>query len=82
MVQPDSDEAQDDRRTALHLVKRRKQLHLSGLSSTTYRYVVGDKSENFWNFIKKENRIIYLFLINNFVALTRASLLVYICQEH
>lgn len=47
MVQPDSDEAQDDRRTALHLVKRRKQLHLSGLSSTTYRYVVGDKSENF-----------------------------------
>ncbi|PON60122.1 N-terminal acetyltransferase A, auxiliary subunit [Parasponia andersonii] len=45
-IKPDSKEVQDDRSTALHLVKRRKQLHLSGLSCTTNRYVVGDKSES------------------------------------
>ncbi|XP_015868515.3 uncharacterized protein LOC107405937 [Ziziphus jujuba] len=45
-IKPDSKEAQDDRQTALHLVKRRKQLHLSGLSNSTNRYMVGDKSES------------------------------------
>ncbi|GLT50232.1 hypothetical protein SLA2020_237320 [Shorea laevis] len=44
-VKPDSMEAQDDRKTALQLVKRRKQLHSSGLSTTESRYMVGDKTE-------------------------------------
>ncbi|GAV79040.1 TPR_1 domain-containing protein/TPR_11 domain-containing protein, partial [Cephalotus follicularis] len=43
-IKPDCGEAQDDRRTALHLVKRRKQLHSSGLS-TTNRYMVSEKTE-------------------------------------
>lgn len=43
IVQPDSGDARDDRQTALHLVKRRKQLHSAGLSSTKNRYLVGDK---------------------------------------
>lgn len=43
-IQPDSKEAQDDRETALHLVKKRKQLHESGLSETDIRYTVGDRS--------------------------------------
>ncbi|MCL7027651.1 hypothetical protein MKW94_024367 [Papaver nudicaule] len=43
-IQPDSKEAQDDRVTALHLVKRRKQLHESGLSKTDIRYTVGDRA--------------------------------------
>ncbi|KAI6690992.1 hypothetical protein NL676_027820 [Syzygium grande] len=42
-LKPDCEEAQDDRRTALHLVKKRKQLHLSGVSTTKNRFVVGDK---------------------------------------
>ncbi|GLT84920.1 hypothetical protein SLE2022_031280 [Rubroshorea leprosula] len=45
-VKPDSMEAQDDRKTALQLVKRRKQLHSSGLSTTKSRYMVGDKTES------------------------------------
>lgn len=44
-MQPDSEEARDDRQTALHLVKRRKHLHLSGLSNDANRFVVGDKTE-------------------------------------
>ncbi|XP_057973563.1 uncharacterized protein LOC131161665 [Malania oleifera] len=44
-IKPDSKEAQDDRQTALHLVKKRKQLHLSGLSDAKNRYVVGENSE-------------------------------------
>ncbi|ESR47552.1 TPR REGION domain-containing protein [Citrus sinensis] len=44
-IKPDSEEARDDRQTALHLVKRRKQLHLSGLSNDANRFVVGDKTE-------------------------------------
>ncbi|KAI3464572.1 hypothetical protein Pfo_021235 [Paulownia fortunei] len=38
-IKPDS-EAKDDRQTALHLVKRRKQLHSTGLSSTENRFLV------------------------------------------
>ncbi|KAF3447059.1 hypothetical protein FNV43_RR12239 [Rhamnella rubrinervis] len=45
-IKPESEELQDDRRTALHLVKRRKQLHSSGLSNTRNRYTVGNKSES------------------------------------
>ncbi|KAM6571140.1 hypothetical protein CsatA_015220 [Cannabis sativa] len=44
-IKPDCEEVQEDMRTASNLVKRRKQLHLSGLSSTTNRYMVGDESE-------------------------------------
>uniref|UniRef100_A0A2P2LF63 Uncharacterized protein n=1 Tax=Rhizophora mucronata TaxID=61149 RepID=A0A2P2LF63_RHIMU len=32
-IKPDSKEARDDRQTALHLVKRRKQLHSSGVDT-------------------------------------------------
>ncbi|GAB4844117.1 hypothetical protein Ancab_037424 [Ancistrocladus abbreviatus] len=42
-LKPESTEAQDDKQVALHLVKRRKQLHSSGVGSNTSRYVVGDK---------------------------------------
>ncbi|KAF7829788.1 Tetratricopeptide repeat protein 33 [Senna tora] len=42
-IKPDSEEGREDRKTALHLVKKRKQLHSSGLSTTTNRYAVGDK---------------------------------------
>ncbi|XP_062112952.1 uncharacterized protein LOC133824102 [Humulus lupulus] len=45
-IKPDCEEVQEDMCTASNLVKRRKQLHLSGLSSTTNRYVVGDESES------------------------------------
>ncbi|CAK9182513.1 unnamed protein product [Ilex paraguariensis] len=45
-IKSESVEAQDDRQTALHLVKRRKQLHSSGLSATKNRYEVGDKTES------------------------------------
>ncbi|CAA0831694.1 Tetratricopeptide repeat (TPR)-like superfamily protein [Striga hermonthica] len=41
-IKPDS-EAKDDRQTALNLVKKRKQLHLTGLSSTEGRFNVGDQ---------------------------------------
>ncbi|KAI4307216.1 hypothetical protein L6164_030427 [Bauhinia variegata] len=43
-VKPDSEEARDDRKTSLHLVKKRKQLQSSGLSVSNNRYAVGDKS--------------------------------------
>jgi len=46
IVQPDYEEAKEDRKTSLHLVKKRKQLHSSGLSATQNRYVVGEKDEN------------------------------------
>ncbi|KAL2317852.1 hypothetical protein Fmac_031728 [Flemingia macrophylla] len=45
-LKPDYEEAQDDRRTASHLVKKRKQLHSSGLSDTQNRYVVGETDES------------------------------------
>ncbi|KAJ0805290.1 hypothetical protein HanPI659440_Chr02g0048191 [Helianthus annuus] len=38
-------EAKEDRQTALHLVKKRKQLHTAGLSVSENRYVVGEKSK-------------------------------------
>ncbi|CAA3026398.1 tetratricopeptide repeat 33 [Olea europaea subsp. europaea] len=42
-IKPDSMETKGDRQTALHLVKRRKQLHSTGLSSTENRFLVGDQ---------------------------------------
>lgn len=45
-IKPDLGEAQDDRKTAVQLVKKRKHLHLSGVSMSSSRYVVGDGS---WN---------------------------------
>lgn len=45
-IKPDSKEAQGDRHGALQLVKKRKQLHSSGLSSKENRYVVSDKTES------------------------------------
>ncbi|CAN1239827.1 Tetratricopeptide repeat protein 33, partial [Linum grandiflorum] len=44
-IQPDSKEAQADRRTASQLVKKRKQLQSTGLSVDTNRYVVQDNTE-------------------------------------
>ncbi|XP_061372194.1 uncharacterized protein LOC133314690 [Gastrolobium bilobum] len=44
-LKPDYEETRDDRKTALNLVKKRKQLHSSGLSATQNRYAVGDKDE-------------------------------------
>ncbi|XP_075480589.1 uncharacterized protein LOC142521248 isoform X1 [Primulina tabacum] len=41
--QPDFEDAKDDRKTALHLVKRRKQLHSTSLSSHESRFLVGDQ---------------------------------------
>ncbi|KAL6208347.1 hypothetical protein ACLB2K_019298 [Fragaria x ananassa] len=41
-IKPDSEEARDDRHTAMNLMKRRKQLHSSGLSPTRNRYAVAD----------------------------------------
>ncbi|KAB1202400.1 Tetratricopeptide repeat protein 33 [Morella rubra] len=46
VVKPDSEEAQVDRHTALHLIKRRKQLQSTGLSSSQNRYAVGDKTNS------------------------------------
>ncbi|KAG7941133.1 hypothetical protein I3843_16G023800 [Carya illinoinensis] len=45
-IKPDCEEAQDDRYTALHLIKRRKQLHSAGLSSTQNRFAVGDETKS------------------------------------
>ena len=45
-MQPDSEEAQDDRHTASHLIKRRKQLHSAGLSASQNRYAVSDKTKS------------------------------------
>ncbi|KAG9457184.1 hypothetical protein H6P81_001692 [Aristolochia fimbriata] len=45
-IKPDITEAQADRETALKLVRKRKQLHTSGLTNATEsRYRVGDKTE-------------------------------------
>ncbi|GLT55186.1 hypothetical protein SLA2020_283300 [Shorea laevis] len=44
-IKPDSGEAQEDKQSAINLVKRRKQLHSAGLSSTQNRYVVGDNTK-------------------------------------
>ncbi|KAM7269544.1 hypothetical protein ACFE04_025041 [Oxalis oulophora] len=41
-LKPDSEDARVDKRTASQLVKKRKQLHSSGLSTTENRYAVGD----------------------------------------
>lgn len=41
-IKPDSEEAQDDRHTASHLIKRRKQLHSAGLSTSQNRYAISD----------------------------------------
>uniref|UniRef100_A0A2P2LF81 Uncharacterized protein MANES_18G084200 n=1 Tax=Rhizophora mucronata TaxID=61149 RepID=A0A2P2LF81_RHIMU len=45
-IKPDSKEARDDRQTALHLVKRIKQLHSSGVDTNRRRYVVGESKES------------------------------------
>ncbi|KAL6962263.1 hypothetical protein U1Q18_037219, partial [Sarracenia purpurea var. burkii] len=45
-IKPDSVEAQDDRQTSLHLVKKRKHLQSSGLSATKNRFAVGEKTES------------------------------------
>ncbi|KAL8166148.1 hypothetical protein V2J09_007647 [Rumex salicifolius] len=45
-LKPESTEAQDDRQAALHLVKRRKQLHTTGLSTNSSRFAVADKQDN------------------------------------
>ncbi|XP_051139206.1 uncharacterized protein LOC127256999 [Andrographis paniculata] len=42
-IKPDSVEAKDDRLSAVQLVKRRKQLHSTGLSSNESRFTVGNK---------------------------------------
>ncbi|PRQ26661.1 putative acetyltransferase A, auxiliary subunit [Rosa chinensis] len=44
-IKPDSEEARDDRHTAMNLMKRRKQLHSSGLSPKRNRYAVGDRTD-------------------------------------
>ncbi|XP_021760910.1 tetratricopeptide repeat protein 33-like [Chenopodium quinoa] len=44
-LQPELAEAQEDRQTALQLVKKRKHLHSSGLSADTSRYAVGERGE-------------------------------------
>ncbi|KAH7567961.1 hypothetical protein ACOSP7_009738 [Xanthoceras sorbifolium] len=53
-IKPDSEEARDDRQTVLHLVKRRKQLHLSGSSTSMNRFVVGDKTETSQSYTEGE----------------------------
>ncbi|GMI82948.1 hypothetical protein like AT1G77230 [Hibiscus trionum] len=45
-IKPDSVEAQGDKKTASHLIKRRKQLHSSGLSTDKNRYMVGDTTDS------------------------------------
>ncbi|KNA19507.1 hypothetical protein SOVF_061000 [Spinacia oleracea] len=44
-IKPELADAQEDRQTALQLVKKRKHLHLSGLSTERSRYSVGDRGE-------------------------------------
>ncbi|XP_017220447.1 uncharacterized protein LOC108197365 isoform X1 [Daucus carota subsp. sativus] len=44
-IKPDSADARDDKQTALHLVKKRRQLQSSGLRATENRYMVGEKTE-------------------------------------
>ena len=43
-LQPDLVDAKEDRQTALHLVKKRKQLHSSGVSVSENRFVVGEQN--------------------------------------
>lgn len=43
-IKPDFVEAKEDRQTALHLVKKRKQLHSSGLNVSENRFVVGEQT--------------------------------------
>lgn len=52
-VQPDSVEAQGDRQAASHLVKRRKQLHTTGLSANENRFLVGNQG---WILISGKTR--------------------------
>ncbi|KZV28812.1 tetratricopeptide repeat protein 33 [Dorcoceras hygrometricum] len=42
-IKPESKDAKDDRLTTSHLVKRRKQLHSTGLSLNESRFLVGDQ---------------------------------------
>ncbi|OAY64751.1 tetratricopeptide repeat protein 33 [Ananas comosus] len=44
-IKPDYEEAKVDREAAVHLVKKRKRLHLSGLSDKERRFRVVDKAE-------------------------------------
>ncbi|KAL9245125.1 hypothetical protein vseg_018812 [Gypsophila vaccaria] len=44
-IKPDLAESRDDRQTAQQLIKKRKQLHSSGLSTDKSRYAVGDEGE-------------------------------------
>lgn len=44
-VQPDCNEAKADRETAARLVKKRGQLHTTGLSANKRRFTVGDYPE-------------------------------------
>ncbi|KAI7756001.1 hypothetical protein M8C21_027553 [Ambrosia artemisiifolia] len=44
-IKADCVEAKEDRQTALHLVKKRKQLHTAGLSVSENRFAVGDKNK-------------------------------------
>ncbi|XP_010539690.1 PREDICTED: tetratricopeptide repeat protein 33 [Tarenaya hassleriana] len=45
-LKPDSREAKDDLHTAKQLVKKREQLHSSGLSTNSKRFLVGDKTKS------------------------------------
>lgn len=45
-IKPHSVEARGDRQTAVHLTKRRKQLHSTGLSANENRFAVGDKIDH------------------------------------
>ncbi|KAG1369938.1 tetratricopeptide repeat protein 33 [Cocos nucifera] len=44
-IKPDCEEARIDQETALHLMRKRKQLHSSGLSTANTRFKVGDNAE-------------------------------------
>uniref|UniRef100_A0A0D9YTJ8 Transcriptional coactivator p15 (PC4) C-terminal domain-containing protein n=1 Tax=Oryza glumipatula TaxID=40148 RepID=A0A0D9YTJ8_9ORYZ len=44
-IKPDNNEAKSDRETAARLVKKRGQLHSSGLSANKRRFTVGEDSE-------------------------------------
>ncbi|KAK9748886.1 hypothetical protein RND81_02G088000 [Saponaria officinalis] len=46
-IKPDLAESRDDRQTAQLLIKKRKQLHTSGLSTDKSRYAVGDEGEGY-----------------------------------
>ncbi|KMT19649.1 hypothetical protein BVRB_1g010360 [Beta vulgaris subsp. vulgaris] len=42
-IKPELAEAQEDRQTAMQLMKKRKHLHTSGLSTNSSRFAVGDE---------------------------------------